>query len=47
MLTKTYKQGSEAGVDGTPATFINGYLTVGAVPFADFKAAIDARLEDK
>jgi len=46
-VNKDIQEGSEAGVDGTPATFINGYLTVGAVPFADFKAAIDARLEDK
>jgi protein-disulfide isomerase len=46
-VNKDIQEGSAAGVDGTPATFINGYLTVGAVPFAEFKAAIEARLEDK
>jgi protein-disulfide isomerase len=39
--------GTAAGVDGTPASFINGQLVSGAVPYATFKAAIDAALEAK
>jgi protein-disulfide isomerase len=38
--------GTSAGVDGTPGVFINGYLTVGAVPFEQFKAEIEARLAE-
>ncbi len=37
-------EGQKAGVQGTPATFINGKLISGAVPYAQFKAAIDAEL---
>lgn len=43
--------GAAAGVNGTPATFINGVLvadsagnSVGAAPYATFKAIIDAEL---
>ncbi len=36
--------GSAAGVSGTPATFINGQLISGAVPYATLKAAVDAEL---
>ena len=36
--------GSKYGVSGTPSFFINGELLVGAQPFAQFKAAIDAAL---
>jgi len=32
--------GEEAGVQGTPATFVNGKLIGGAVPYASLKAAI-------
>lgn len=45
-VTEDLSDGSAAGVDGTPAVFINGFLTVGAVPFEEFKAAIDAQLEN-
>lgn len=45
-VNKDLEEGAAAGVDGTPATFINGYLTVGAVPYEQFKAEIDARLEE-
>jgi len=34
--------GEEAGVQGTPATFVNGKLIGGAVPYASLKAAITA-----
>lgn len=33
-----------AGVDGTPATFINGELISGALPFEQFKGVIDGLL---
>jgi len=36
--------GSAYGVNGTPSFFINGKLLVGAQPFAQFKALIDAEL---
>ncbi len=36
--------GSSAGVQGTPAFFINGKILSGAQPFAAFKQAIDAEL---
>lgn len=36
--------GAAAGVNGTPATFINGQLVSGAVPFASLKTVIDAEL---
>jgi protein-disulfide isomerase len=37
-------QGGQYGVNGTPATFVNGTLVSGAVPYATFKAAIDSAL---
>ncbi len=37
--------GSAAGVTGTPSFFVNGTLIVGAVPFSDFKSAIDQALK--
>lgn len=36
--------GDAAGVEGTPAFFINGMLVSGLLPFEDFKALIDAEL---
>ncbi|MDQ5952145.1 MAG: hypothetical protein QG626_272 [Patescibacteria group bacterium] len=36
--------GSTAGVSGTPATFINGQLVSGAVPYATLKGIVDAEL---
>ncbi len=38
--------GSSIGVTGTPATFVNGTLIVGAVPYEKIKAAIDAELNN-
>ena len=40
------KQGEEAGVDGTPAFFINGKRLVGAQPFTAFDAAIQKALKE-
>lgn len=36
--------GSKAGVNGTPAFFINGRLLSGAVPFEQFKTVIDEEI---
>jgi len=37
-------EGASFGVEGTPGNFLNGQLVSGAVPFAQFKAAIDSIL---
>lgn len=37
--------GMAAGVQGTPATFVNGQLVEGAVPIASLKSLIDAELK--
>ncbi len=37
--------GQQAGVSGTPTTFINGRILVGAQPYSSFKALIDEELE--
>jgi len=38
-------EGQSYGVESTPTFFINGQLVSGALPFASFKAVIDAALE--
>lgn len=38
-------EGGAAGVQGTPGTFVNGILVEGAVPYAEFKQAIDQQLK--
>lgn len=44
-LVKTdLDDGTKAGVNGTPAFFINGRLISGAVPFEQFKTVIDEEL---
>src|SRR3989338_9676080 len=40
-ISKDYADGVQAGVDGTPAFFINGVKVSGAQPFSVFKTAID------
>ncbi len=40
-------EGQLKGVEGTPATFVNGKLVSGALPFEDFKPIIDADIENK
>ncbi len=37
-------QGTQYGVQGTPATYVNGTLVSGAVPYEQFAAVIDAEL---
>jgi protein-disulfide isomerase len=39
--------GNDAGVNGTPAFFINGRMISGAQPFEAFKKIIDEELERK
>lgn len=43
-VEKDLADGASAGVNGTPATFVNGRLISGAQPFAAFKAIIDEEL---
>lgn len=43
-VEKDIKDGVEAGVTGTPATFINGRKVVGAQPFEVFQEIIDEEL---
>ena len=45
-VNKDLNDGSTAGVRGTPATYINGYLLEGAVPYEQFKAEIEKRLAE-
>lgn len=44
-VNQSIQEGSSAGVQGTPASFVNGKFIEGAVPFAQFKAAIDSALK--
>lgn len=43
-LAKWYEEGVGRGVDSTPTFFINGQKLIGALPFDDFKKAIDEKL---
>ena len=42
-----FNEGQSKGVNGTPATFINGQLVSGALPFAQIKQVIDQALAGK
>jgi len=44
-VAQDLSDGQKAGVNGTPTTFINGVPVVGAVPYSQIKAAIDADLK--
>ncbi|MFH1956390.1 MAG: thioredoxin domain-containing protein [Patescibacteria group bacterium] len=39
-----FQEGTEKGVNGTPATFVNGQLVSGALPYDSFKQIIDSLL---
>lgn len=39
-----FNEGAAKGVNGTPATFINGQLVSGALPYASIKSVIDQAL---
>lgn len=43
-VLKDLADGQAAGVTGTPATFVNGRLVSGALPFAQFEAIIEEAL---
>jgi protein-disulfide isomerase len=43
-IQKDYQDGITAGVQGTPAFFVNGNLIEGAQPYSVFQAAIEAAL---
>ncbi len=45
-VDKDAKLGSDAGVQGTPAFFVNGYFVSGAQPFAKFRRVVDQALVD-
>lgn len=45
-VAKDLADGTAAGVDGTPASFVNGQLISGAVPYASFKTVIDSALAE-
>lgn len=44
-VEKDIADGTAAGVSGTPSTFINGRIVVGAQPFAALKVIIDEELK--
>lgn len=44
LVAKDLDEGSTAGVNGTPAFFVNGRLLSGAQPFSEFKKVIDEEL---
>jgi protein-disulfide isomerase len=43
-VQKDFEDGTKAGVQGTPAFFINGIFLNGAVPLEQFTTIIDAEL---
>ena len=45
-VTKDLNDGSAAGVNGTPTTFINGIPIVGAVPYSQIQQQIDVALKN-
>lgn len=44
-VQKDFKDGQAVGVSGTPATFINGRIITGAVPFERFEQIIEEELK--
>lgn len=44
LVQKDLSDGTTAGVNGTPAFFINGRLIAGAVPFQQFKTILDEEI---
>jgi len=43
-VEQDYQQGLQAGVTGTPGSFVNGVPVKGAIPYAQLKAIIDSQL---
>lgn len=46
-VAKDVADGQAGGVNGTPTFFVNGRILVGALPYEQFKAAIDQALKTK
>ena len=46
-VSQEEQEGQAAGVQGTPATFINGQMISGAVPYSNIKSVIDGLLQQK
>lgn len=46
-VTADYNDGTTAGVNGTPAFFVNGRLLSGAQPFSEFQTIIEEELSGK
>lgn len=44
-VQKDTDEGRTAGVKGTPSTFVDGTISVGAQPYSEIKKLIDARLK--
>ena len=44
LVEEQIADGTQAGVSGTPSTFVNGQIVVGAQSFASFKTIIDQEL---
>ncbi len=44
-VQQDYQEGVAKGVQGTPATFVNGQLISGAVPYESFSSIIDQLLK--
>ena len=44
-VEQDYQDGVQVGVNGTPASFVNGVSVSGAVPYETLKAAIEAALK--
>ncbi|HXU45387.1 MAG TPA: thioredoxin domain-containing protein [Thermoanaerobaculia bacterium] len=47
QITEDQKAGSEAGVSGTPALFVNGRFISGAVPYTEIAKVVDDELKRK
>jgi protein-disulfide isomerase len=43
-VEQDYQQGLQAGVTGTPGSFVNGIPVKGAVPYEQLKSIIDSQL---
>ncbi|MEK9148089.1 MAG: DsbA family protein, partial [Patescibacteria group bacterium] len=43
-VRKDTADGRSAGMNGTPTTFINGRMVVGALPFSEFEQIIEQEL---
>jgi protein-disulfide isomerase len=47
LVDADLKAGTDAGVSGTPAFFVNGVFINGSVPYEDFKQVLDRELDAK